>query len=58
MHEKELAKCIVILGDDHLSRLTNMHNLAETYRQQRKYIEVGEIHKDVLARHKIIFGAD
>jgi len=36
MHEKVLAKEKVILGEDHPSTLTSMHNLADTYRQQRK----------------------
>jgi hypothetical protein len=58
MHEEELTKCKMILGDDHPDTLTSMYSLAEIYRQQRKMTEVAKMHEEVLTKRKMILGDD
>ena len=58
MHEEVLAKRRAILGDDHPSTLTSMHNLALTYGEQGKMTEAAKMNEEVLAKYRAILGDD
>jgi len=58
LQEEVLEKRGRIQGDDHPDALTTMHNLALTYWQQGKTVEVAALEEQVLEKSRHILGDD